>query len=354
MKAYTGEVMRNGLFYAGIDEAGLGPRLGPLCTALSLFEVDGWHNGAPAPDLWKRLRRVVCREPRGARRGRIPINDSKRLKAPGLTAESDSGNDRHPLALLERGVLAFGAQCWGRGAADDATLLQCLGVCLTPDLAWYDAEPVPLPLSTTSEHAHLMAAEVREACGAAGVRPAALSCSIMSERDFSAEIERLGSKSAAAFSLVAAMLRRVWEQADASDGEGGGPRVVVDRQGGRIAYAHPLARALPGTSIRVMEETPLQSRYEVVEEGREGRAVQRRMTVIFRVEAESAHFPVALASMTAKMVRELLMRRFNGYWCSRVKGLRPTAGYAQDAGRWLRDVREVVPCEQLHVLVRRA
>ena len=44
--------------------------------------------------------------------------------------------------------------------------------------------------------------------------------------------------------------------------------------------------------------------------------------------------PTALASMTAKYLRELSMRAFNEFWCARVPGLRPTAGYPGDAPRF--------------------
>ena len=49
----------------------------------------------------------------------------------------------------------------------------------------------------------------------------------------------------------------------------------------------------------------------------------------------------ALASMTAKYLRELSMRAFNDFWCSRVPGLRPTAGYPADARRFKTEVAEV-------------
>ena len=61
--------------------------------------------------------------------------------------------------------------------------------------------------------------------------------------------------------------------------------------------------------------------------------------MLFEVDAEAAHFPVALASMAAKLVRELRMARFNRYWGARASELKPTAGYRADAERWLADLR---------------
>ena len=38
--------------------------------------------------------------------------------------------------------------------------------------------------------------------------------------------------------------------------------------------------------------------------------------------------------MASKYLRELAMRAFNDFWCTRVPGLAPTAGYPRDARRF--------------------
>ena len=45
--------------------------------------------------------------------------------------------------------------------------------------------------------------------------------------------------------------------------------------------------------------------------------------------------PAALASMTAKYLRELTMMAFNEFWQRHIPGLRSTAGYPTDAHRFL-------------------
>lgn len=76
-----------------------------------------------------------------------------------------------------------------------------------------------------------------------------------------------------------------------------------------------------------IEESRDSSRYQ-------GHCLGRSMEWLFLSKAER-FIPVALASMTAKYLRELAMEAFNRYWIGRVGGLRATAGYPVDARRFL-------------------
>ena len=48
---------------------------------------------------------------------------------------------------------------------------------------------------------------------------------------------------------------------------------------------------------------------------------------------------VAVASMVSKYVREVCMVQFNRWWAQRVPGIKPTAGYPVDAGRFMEAIR---------------
>ena len=48
---------------------------------------------------------------------------------------------------------------------------------------------------------------------------------------------------------------------------------------------------------------------------------------------------MALASMVSKYLREVLMLEFNRFWQTQVPGLKPTAGYPSDAGRFFKAIR---------------
>ena len=116
------------LIYAGIDEAGYGPMLGPLCVGCSVFAIDDADPADGAPDLWERLEDVVCTRARDAKR-RIAIADSKKLKG-------SNQAKAHPLRHLERGVLSFLACHPARTAGghapppNDETLFKAMGTSM--------------------------------------------------------------------------------------------------------------------------------------------------------------------------------------------------------------------------------
>lgn len=78
------------------------------------------------------------------------------------------------------------------------------------------------------------------------------------------------------------------------------------------------------------------------------------MRVTVQVASERRHLPTALASMTAKYVRELLLMRFQDYWRQHAPDVRPTYGYYGDGRRFLREIEPLFPLLKLErgVLVR--
>ncbi len=95
--------------------------------------------------------------------------------------------------------------------------------------------------------------------------------------------------------------------------------VVCDKHGGRNRYGPLLQQQFSDDLVCILSEGSEESGYRL---GPHDAAT----TIHFRARAES-DLAAALASMTAKYLRELAMRALNDYWCRQVPGLRPTAGY---------------------------
>jgi hypothetical protein len=102
--------------------------------------------------------------------------------------------------------------------------------------------------------------------------------------------------------------------------------VFSDKHGGRNFYAGFLSELRPGAWVQTRVEGATSSRYRV-----------DQIDFTFEPRAER-YAPVALASMIAKLLRELHMHAFNQFWQTHVPGLRPTAGYPQDAKRYATEI----------------
>jgi len=324
-----------GLIYAGIDEAGYGPMLGPLCVGLSVFRIADWQEGQPAPDLWGLLGGAVCRSLKEARgSSKIPVADSKKLKL------SNQAKTKHPLRHLERGVLAFEAARTGTLPEDDQDLFGRLG-CAPSAGDWYTSAS-DLPVGSGGGELRIDGAAVRKELARAGVEILELGVRWIGEHEFNDIVRRTGTKAEATLSAVGAHLRAVLEEAGEDQ-----LRIVCDRLGGRTSCGPIVARELPGVPVSPVRESPEHGEYALGAGGSLGR-------IAFMPEAEEKHLPVALASMCAKLVRELAMARFNRYWSERVPELKPTAGYVQDARRWLNDIGEALGAEERRAIVRLA
>lgn len=331
---------------AGIDEAGYGPKFGPLtagrCVLAYEGDTDDTGDAEAIPDIWSLLDEAVCRKPRDNAK-RIAVADSKKL-----TVSGKHGHAAVP--HLERAVLAFLALHTSNAGlpatADD--LLFTLGSHhherddLPPWYAPSDEHAwcvLPAATSTVAgRNGHdeasltLDAGLLRRAARHAGVAaPGAaepcLGVAVLCEDAYNAKLAHSKSKADVSFALIAHHLRHVWNGCGHLN-----PWVIVDRQGGRTRYTDNLAWAIPGSSVRIIEEHAAASAYELTSPD------SRRMFVRFMPKADDLHLPVALASMTAKYVREIYMHRFQRWFAERLPAIKPTAGYGADAKRFAAEI----------------
>lgn len=322
------------LIYAGIDEAGYGPMLGPLCIGMSAFLLERHNEGETPPDLWETLREGVCVSPRDKRR-RIAVADSKRLKGA-------SNSKSHPLRHLERGVLAFTGAIDGTSvlsSLDDASLLGRFGADLPTALStpWYKSV-TSLPVAHDPDMLSISSARLRTTMDQAGVRPLVLGCTSIDAGELNRQLAEGDSKAKINQNAILGLVARVRVIA-AEVGETT-PRIVIDRQGGRTFYSDWITSCLPNSRVKILGENERISRYEVHDD-------KGAMVLSFETGAETRHFPVALASMVAKYTRELAMIRLNRFFAERLPQLKPTAGYVQDGRRFMKEVKPVVDSLEL-------
>ena len=317
------------LIYAGIDEAGYGPMLGPLCVAATAFVIAD-HNMAEGDmcDLWKQLKKVVCRK-RTDKRKRIAIDDSKKLKLP------NHSEGHHPLKFLERGVLSFLAAARDGTSVDFKSCLDCddrffeMLAVIPGHAPWYSSS-TPLPVAHVDDELRIAISRLRLGMEAEGVTCPLMRCEAIDADSFNRQVELMGVKSNVNFCAVMRHIDAIWKRWPHES-----PHIVVDRQGGRTHYLRDLMTAYPDAQVQILEESDLLSQYRIDHNG-------SQIKISFAVEAESAHLPVALASMIAKYVRELFMIRLNRYFQTLIPELRATAGYTEDARRYLADIEALI------------
>ena len=294
----------------GTDEAGYGPNLGPLTVAAT-----AWQVAAPPEAVEATLAAAI----EAATPARL-WGDSKAIYRAGAGFEQ-----------LELGVLvALGLT--GEPLPDDwpslaASLRLSVGDS-APEQKLIDLLRVPRrPQSTTG---CALAAEIRQRLDERGVWLTAVRCRGVQPGEFNGLLDRGLNKSD-----ILSMVTLDLAASLALDGPGDSPAepIVIwcDRHGGRRRYAAQVTRAFATPLVSPLEETPARSSYRIGSSGR----------IEFSVGGES-RTPVAVASMTAKYIRERAMEAFNDFWGSLQPGLVATAGYPVDAARWRREAAPAI------------
>lgn len=297
------------MIFAGIDEAGLGPMLGPLVTASSAFLVpDHWQGKADS--LWQALATTVCGKP-SKKDTRVLVADSKVVhSALGLQA-------------LEMGVAVFLA-CADN--CDPAHYLLRLDLHSSPrECPWHEnsgrAFPITCDHDAIGEKQKSLSAEMLKA----GVAIKLLQCKALHPSSINDAIDAGQNKNQILLGETGSHLVRLVNEFGKF-----GLEVWIDKQGGRNDYLPYLSNLFPGVWIDTLESGKDVSEYRLRLDG--GVAVLH-----FCAKADRFSFMTALASMAAKYARERLMQELNNWFCARIDNLEPTAGYPQDAKRWLHD-----------------
>lgn len=301
---------------AGIDEAGLGPLLGPLVMTGTAFRVPDEHLNRC---LWRTLRASCTSKPRLASR-RLVVADSKQLYR--------RRGDRSGIGALERTALVFLA-AFGHAPKSWRDLLDVVAPDATgqlQDYAWYSERDIQLPHDPSAGDVPTLANAVRRDLEENRIAIHGVHCVPLVEGEFNRLVSSTNNKSVVSLGLVFRIIDRLLRSAPDER-----IRISIDRQGGRVHYRDVLMTALPGHELCVVEESSERSAYRLVDGA-------RIREIEFVTRGEQSRFAVALASVFSKYVRELYMYALNAYWTNRVEGVRPTAGYYTDAKRWLQEM----------------
>jgi hypothetical protein len=314
---------------AGIDEAGYGPKLGPLTVAWVAFDISNLHREklgprAEVPCLWERLAPVVRREGSGDD-AKLWVADSKEIRP-----------RKDGLKLLELGALSFLATHPSLRAAPPASLAALLEVLGQPSapyaaIRWYgDLGAVRVPAYSWPGEVASRALRLSECFGKAKVSFVGAGARALDEIIYNQRVQATQNKAAVLGDTFVDLVRQL-------RGSCLGPiDLTVDKHGGRNDYGVLLQRAFPGCDIARDREEAEISRYRVM-------CPQGQLRATFRPGAEQQSLPVALASMVCKYLRDILMERLNAWWRAQIPALEPTAGYGQDATRWIGDVQGALP-----------
>ncbi len=306
---------------AGIDEAGLGPLMGPLVVSAVAFEMP---DELAEVSMWDLLSAAVARKP-GRRHSRIAVGDSKKMY---------SRQKKNALEHLERAVLAVLATR-GRKPRSLKSLLNCVSPAAAEHVdgyPWYAWADLPLPHCISETDVALAGNSLEAAMQDAGVSLLAARSETMFVRQFNRVVEATDNKSTLLFDITSRLMAYLW-----SKSAGKPLKIHVDRQGGRMRYLPALQRVFQewNCKFKILDETETFSAYRIT-------AADREAEVFFSVDGEQRQLPVAMASMLSKYVRELCMALLNGFWAQHVANLTPTAGYYADGRRFRTDIQAAV------------
>ncbi|MBF0243862.1 MAG: hypothetical protein HQL31_01145 [Planctomycetes bacterium] len=168
-----------------------------------------------------------------------------------------------------------------------------------------------------------------------------LKLAILGTPPFNALIEEGYNKAEVLLNLIRGLVDKTMERA-----AGEKVQIRCDRLGGRRYYSDVIGTW--GGHVLELREGPVESWYSC-------RWKNKLLEVDFTVKGDEKYPSIAAASLFAKLSREVLMLCMNRWWQLRVPGVRATAGYAQDAPRFMKDIESYLTTHNIapENLVRR-
>ena len=276
----------------GIDENGLGPRLGPMIVTAVRMELD--------------LAKVTTRRGFVSATTRAGIGDSKEKSAHGAMGAAEA----RVLAIL-REHLGIASTSLARlaevvGLENEASLRSDCPSGEAPQACFRHAIDLPVFGEGPGDD------DVRAAKGllTRGIRLAAVRVAVVCPK----RMNMARDKGLSRFDLDLAYMVRL---AESLRGERTTPTVIAycGKVGGRARYASALERLSP--LVGILGEVRTRSSYAVPGFGE----------VHFVMDGDASEPAIGLASMVGKYMRELWMDRIHRYYAEHVAELQPVSGY---------------------------
>jgi hypothetical protein len=327
-----------------MDEAGYGPNLGPLVVTATVWRVPG---DPRQTDFWKSLEDVV-RQTATREADRIHVADSKEVYSPSRGLQPLERSIQTVFGLTPHDSSSFRNLCdWlmtsefaKSPSGEFPALLQrtpakplrntqpgtkATSSALAPSFLdvepWFQQSDLPLPLSNEQNEIERLTDRMKSACDDADIQLVRISSDVVLTERFNSVSDFYKSKGAALSRFTLGLLRSIW------DPDSGEPTLIIgDKHGGRSRYDELIDEQLDGQMIFRLQEGRQKSSYRV-----------GTSDINFQSKAEE-HFPVAVASMVCKYVRELSMELFNDFWKQHLPNIKPTKGYPQDAKRFRKEI----------------
>lgn len=304
---------------AGIDEAGLGPNLGPLVVSgVALKMAD---NDCTESRPWEIFSEIIS-DSYSKKEKHISVCDSKLIYTKGK------------IPAIEKTVFPFFrlrnpdiTSSIGKAEFLKALSLPECNEYLANILSqpWYKADS-QFELQNSQEDYATLSESFRDKNSSLDY----LYSTVVSAGKFNSIIDSGLNKSELVMSQTGCHIENIAENFPQDN-----IAITVDKQGGRNFYLPFLTGLFPGAWIDIIEEGANSSIYKIKRD-------ESFITITFKPKADSSAFCVALASIFSKYIRERFMEELNSFFAEKIPGLKPTAGYPGDAPRFIEDISGVI------------
>ncbi|MCM2370839.1 hypothetical protein [Aporhodopirellula aestuarii] len=359
------------MWLIAIDEAGYGPKLGPLVVAATAWHLDDASPGAKSQINHDVSSDQITPDPF--------LNVASPIRVGNATIRVDDSKNIFRGGSLSTLHAIFSVANHARGRSD-ATLADCLPTLLPLDhesildIAWLKttsgpaSKPIELvPIAQARAAVDqwnrcewklrdvaarmIDAGAFNQFCSGNGsnILPRGNKSDLLGETSLRLAVDLLDRATASTVTPAKATKRRTGAKPSQRKTTPPEPvQIFFDRHGGRRYYAGMIQEIFGGGPVRILSESKTQSVYETV---RDNRNVRLHFTV-----KGDRFVPVALSSLHAKYLRELAMASFNAYFREAMQvasaspstkkteatEFRPTAGYPVDADRFIDMIRPVM------------